>query len=102
LIKEENAKGAGSDPFDPSPLLQHTLGIVVYLMVFGKEYEIDDPIWKWLQHLQEEGTKLIGVAGPLNFLPWLRHFFHTFTLTIEILITFHVGSFQSFEMPSNS
>jgi hypothetical protein len=71
LVNSENTKSGGA-PFDPHPLLQHTVGNLVYSIVFGKEYEIDDPIWKWLQHLQEEGTKMIGVAGPMNFLPWLR------------------------------
>jgi ecdysteroid 25-hydroxylase CYP306A1 len=41
-------------------------------LVFGVVYEENDSIWKWLQHAQEEGTKLIGVAGPINFLPFLR------------------------------
>lgn len=41
--------------------------------MFGKVYEEDDEVWKWLRHLQEEGVKHIGVAGPLNFLPFLRY-----------------------------
>jgi len=42
-------------------------------LVFGKVYEEDDEVWKWLRHMQEEGVKHIGVAGPLNFLPFLRY-----------------------------
>ncbi|KAF4524242.1 hypothetical protein B566_EDAN008788 [Ephemera danica] len=59
-------------PVDPVPAILHTLGNVVNTLVFGRQFAVDDPVWRWLQHLQEEGTKLIGVAGPLNFLPWLR------------------------------
>ncbi|XP_059488369.1 cytochrome P450 306a1 isoform X2 [Neocloeon triangulifer] len=59
-------------PMDAAPLLNHCLGSLVYALVFGKQFERDDPTWLWLQHLQEEGTRMIGVAGPLNFLPWLR------------------------------
>lgn len=43
------------------------------LLVFGKVYEEDDELWKWLQESQDEGVKLIGVSGPLNFLPFLRY-----------------------------
>lgn len=52
--------------------LRHSIGSIMNQLVFGKVWNNDDKIWKWLQHLQEEGTKLIGVAGPLNFLPFLR------------------------------
>ena len=41
-------------------------------IVFGKTYDEDDELWKWLQLMQEEGVKHIGVSGPLNFLPLLR------------------------------
>ncbi|KAJ3644361.1 hypothetical protein Zmor_027026 [Zophobas morio] len=70
------------DPLEP---LRHSLGSVINQLVFGKSWSRDDKLWKWLQHLQEEGTKHIGVAGPLNFLPFLR-FLPTFSETIKFLI----------------
>ncbi|KAJ8917691.1 hypothetical protein NQ315_005138 [Exocentrus adspersus] len=59
------------DPLEP---LRHSVGSVMNMLVFGKSWSRDDKVWKWLQHLQEEGTQLIGVAGALNFLPFLRYF----------------------------
>lgn len=53
--------------------LHHCVGNLVNSIVFGKTYEEDDQVWKWLRHLQEEGVKHIGIAGPLNFLPILRY-----------------------------
>lgn len=49
------------------------MGNLVNSIVFGKTYKEEDEVWKWLRHLQEEGVKEIGVAGPLNFLPFLRY-----------------------------
>jgi len=42
-------------------------------LVFGKIYDENDEVWKWLRHLQEEGVKHIGVSGLLNFFPLLRY-----------------------------
>lgn len=57
---------------DVLPILNHCLGNVVSSLALGKEWDEDDTTWEWLHVLQDEGTKMIGVAGPLNFLPFLR------------------------------
>lgn len=59
-------------PLDPLDTLHHCMGNLVNSIVFGKTYEENEEIWKWLRHLQEEGVKQIGIAGPLNFFPFLR------------------------------
>nr|QYA71960.1 cytochrome P450 [Anoplophora glabripennis] len=71
------------DPLEP---LRHSLGSAMNILVFGKSWSRDDKTWKWLQHLQEEGTQHIGVAGPLNFLPFLR-FHPKFGKTMDFLIS---------------
>ncbi|XP_076242207.1 cytochrome P450 enzyme phantom [Calliopsis andreniformis] len=59
-------------PFDPLDTLHHCMGNFVNSIVFGKTYEENEQVWIWLRHLQEEGVKQIGIAGPLNFFPFLR------------------------------
>ncbi|XP_076377158.1 cytochrome P450 enzyme phantom [Megalopta genalis] len=72
-------------PIDPMDTLHHCIGNLVNDIVFGKTYPEDDGVWKWLRHLQEEGVKHIGVAGPLNFLPLLR-FLPRFGETIRSIL----------------
>lgn len=59
-------------PFDPQEILTHTVGNVMNTLVFGKTFQFEDETWKWLQHLAEEGVKLVGVSGIINFIPVLR------------------------------
>ncbi|XP_029052407.2 cytochrome P450 306a1 isoform X2 [Osmia bicornis bicornis] len=65
-------KRSANGPIDPLDTLHHYMGNFINSIVFGKTYQENEPVWKWLRHLQEEGVKEIGVAGPLNFLPFLR------------------------------
>ncbi|KAK4876362.1 hypothetical protein RN001_012784 [Aquatica leii] len=70
---------------DPGRSLQHGVGSVMCQLVFGTTWDKENQTWLWLQHLQEVGTKLIGVAGPLNFLPFLR-FFPTYKKAMNFLL----------------
>ncbi|KAJ8944550.1 hypothetical protein NQ318_009713 [Aromia moschata] len=81
----EHMKTLGDRPVDPLEVLRHNLGSAINIIVFGKCWSRYDETWKWLQSLQEEGTQHIGVAGPLNFLPFLR-FLPKFNHTMNFLI----------------
>ncbi|KAJ9590642.1 hypothetical protein L9F63_016313 [Diploptera punctata] len=72
IKKLDKLSGAG-ESLDVLPVFLHCVGNVMNSIVFGVVYEEQNSTWKWLQHLQEEGTKHIGVAGPINFLPFLRY-----------------------------
>ncbi|KAI4461069.1 cytochrome p450 [Holotrichia oblita] len=71
-IESKEKSSSNEVTLDPADTLKHNLGSLINSLVFGVSYDRDDKLWKWLLHLQEEGTKHIGVAGPLNFLPFLR------------------------------
>ncbi|KAK6625501.1 hypothetical protein RUM43_005800 [Polyplax serrata] len=68
----EKIKSREGEPVDLEGFLMHSIGNVVFNLVFGKTWNENDETWRKLMSLQEEGTKLIGVAGPINFLPILR------------------------------
>lgn len=69
---------------DPLNTLHHSMGNLINSIVFGKTYREEEQVWQWLRQLQEEGVKHIGVAGPLNFLPFLR----SISKCSEIVISF--------------
>uniref|UniRef100_A0A182YEM7 Cytochrome P450 n=1 Tax=Anopheles stephensi TaxID=30069 RepID=A0A182YEM7_ANOST len=74
LIEDINSRASKEKHgFNPSAIIHHTLGNLLNDLVFGIKYEKSDTTWKYLQHLQEEGVKHIGVSMAVNFLPLLRH-----------------------------
>ncbi|XP_011693655.1 PREDICTED: cytochrome P450 306a1 [Wasmannia auropunctata] len=84
------------DDIDPFETLHHYVGNMMNDLVFGKVYKEDDKVWKWLRHLQEEGVKHIGVAGPLNFLPFLR-FLPRYGKLMESLINGKLKTHQQYQ-----
>ncbi|XP_068206864.1 cytochrome P450 306a1 isoform X2 [Palaemon carinicauda] len=61
------------EPIEMNETLLHHVGNIMMELIYGKVYSEDDPLWRWQRYMLDAGSKLIGVAGPLNFLPWLRH-----------------------------
>ena len=61
-----------SQEINPMHMLTNTVGNIVNDFVLGVTYDADDETWKYLQHLQEVGVKLVGVSAGANFLPILR------------------------------
>ncbi|KAG7307186.1 hypothetical protein JYU34_007339 [Plutella xylostella] len=70
---------------DLSQMLSNSLGNVVNEIVFGYKFPPDDKTWTWLRQIQEEGCHEMGVAGVVNFLPFIRYFSSDMRKTIEVL-----------------
>ena len=57
-------------------------------LIFGMRYSREDELWQRLQQLRDEGIKMIGVCGIVNFLPvvrWLLNVHHRFTFSPQTL-----------------
>ena len=57
---------------NPHKIMSHVVGNMLNEVIFGMRYSLKSDMWKWLQLVREEGIKLIGVCGVVNFLPVLR------------------------------
>ncbi|XP_001600763.1 cytochrome P450 306a1 isoform X3 [Nasonia vitripennis] len=84
-VEKLEARSRGAEGLDSHSILHHCIGNLMNGIVFGKVYDEDDELWKWFQHIQEEGVKHIGVSGPLNFLPFLR-FLPRYGNTIQLIV----------------
>ena len=84
---------------DPGRILLDAVGNLMNELLFGVRMGRDDPTWLWLQELQEKGVALIGVAGPLNFLPFLRY---SLTFTRSQLILGNVPQSKRTQVKCNS
>lgn len=72
FFQEMDKIDSSDDGICPLKLLSHSLGSFINKIVFGRSWPADDPTWIWLQELQENGVQQMSVAGPLNFLPFVR------------------------------
>ena len=48
------------------------VGNMMNQLIFGMRYKKEDELWQRLQQLRDEGIKMIGVCGIVNFLPIVR------------------------------
>ncbi|KAG6450070.1 cytochrome P450 306a1 [Manduca sexta] len=74
------------EPIDLPHMVSNSLGNVVNEIIFGFKFPSDDKTWQWLRQIQEEGCHEMGVAGVVNFLPFVRFFSPTIRKTIQMLI----------------
>ncbi|XP_041976934.1 cytochrome P450 306a1 [Aricia agestis] len=72
-------------PVDLSTLITHSLGNVVNDLIFGCKFPPHDKVWHWLREIQEEGCHEMGVAGAVNFLPFVRFISPSTQKSIEVL-----------------
>lgn len=53
-------------------MLSNSLGNVINEIIFGYKFPPEDKTWHWFRQIQEEGCHDMGVAGVVNFLPFVR------------------------------
>lgn len=54
-------------------MVTNSLGNVINDIIFGYKYPQNDKTWTWFRQIQEEGSLEMGIAGVVNFLPFLRY-----------------------------
>ena len=61
-------------------------------------YSEEDPKWLRIQRLREDGIKELAVAGPVNFLPWIRYLLPKIKQTMDwiIKVKFWILTFHFF------
>jgi len=60
--------------------------MIVKVIFLESSYAEDDPKWIRVQRLREEGIKELAVAGPINFLPWIRFIMPKLKRTLNWII----------------
>ncbi|XP_072943522.1 cytochrome P450 306a1 [Epargyreus clarus] len=82
----QNVKGTFGSPVDLNMLLRHSVGNIVNEIIFGFKYPLEDKTWHWFMQIQEEGSHEMGVAGVVNFLPFVRFISPTIQKTMNVLV----------------
>ncbi|KAJ0180430.1 hypothetical protein K1T71_003834 [Dendrolimus kikuchii] len=73
-------------PMDLPRIVTNSLGNIVNEIIFGYKFPPEDKTWSWFRQIQEEGCHEMGVAGIVNFLPFVRFFSSSIQKTIEVLV----------------
>ncbi|XP_047509971.1 cytochrome P450 306a1 isoform X1 [Pieris napi] len=81
----QNVKEAIGKPIGLTEMVTNSLGNVINDIIFGYKYPHNDKTWIWFRQIQEEGCHEMGVAGVVNFLPFLRFFMPSIKVTMEVL-----------------
>nr|QZU75315.1 cytochrome P450 306a1 [Antheraea pernyi] len=82
----ENIDKSSETPLDLPCMLSNSLGNVINEIIFGFKFPPEDKTWHWFRQIQEEGCHEMGVAGVVNFLPFVRFISSSTRKTIELLI----------------
>lgn len=82
----ENIEKTSDAALDLPHMLTNSLGNVVNEIIFGFKFPPEDKTWQWFRQIQEEGCHEMGVAGVVNFLPFIRHVSPSTRKTIEVLV----------------
>ncbi|CAH2237600.1 cytochrome P450 306a1 [Pararge aegeria] len=82
----QNVKEARGSPIPLPNMISNSLGNVINDIIFGFKFPLDDKTWKWFRQIQEEGCHEMGVAGVVNFLPFIRFISTSTQKTIQLLV----------------
>ncbi|XP_050345059.1 cytochrome P450 306a1 isoform X1 [Nymphalis io] len=82
----QNIKQTSGSTVDLSNMITHSLGNVINDIIFGFKFPLEDKTWYWFRKIQEEGCHEMGVAGVVNFLPFVRFLYPSIQKTIEVLV----------------
>lgn len=68
----QNVTQSHGSPIPLPKMISNSLGNVINDIIFGFKYPLEDQTWTWFRQIQEEGCHEMGVAGVVNFLPFVR------------------------------
>lgn len=68
----QNVEKSSGTEVDLQHMLTNSLGNVINDIIFGFKFPAEDKTWVWFRQIQEEGCHEMGVAGAVNFLPFVR------------------------------
>ncbi|CAK1552156.1 unnamed protein product [Leptosia nina] len=81
----KNVKERAEGPVRLPELVTNSFGNVINDIIFGYKFPPNDKTWNWFRQIQEEGCHEMGVAGAVNFLPFLRFILPSIKVTMEVL-----------------